>query len=219
MTDRHAALAKLREPFPPEAISKLPKGKEDKSKRRHCNICKGYHDPSMFHLDYVGHAALTDRLLSVDPEWNWEPFAKDERGLPAMDGPPGSPTGMWIRLTVCGMTRPGYGSCEPGKSDAVKELIGDALRNAGMRFGCALELWHKGDLPAEGEAPEPPKPAERNARQDAVKTALDGLDEAQKTTLKGLWTDEGLPLDLAALSDEQCDRAMQLVEKVAEVPF
>jgi hypothetical protein len=28
----------------------------------------------------------------------------------------------------------------------MKERIGDALRNAGMRFGAALELWHKGDL-------------------------------------------------------------------------
>lgn len=76
----------------------------------------------------------------------------------------------------------------------------------------------EGSEPQEEPAP-PPKPAERNARQDAVKTALDGLDAPQKDTLKGLWTDEGLPLDLTALSDEQCDRAMQLVEKVAEVPF
>ena len=54
---------------------------------------------------------------------------------------------MWITLTVCGQTRLGYGSAD-GKSggDAVKEIIGDALRNAAMRFGAALDLWHKGDL-------------------------------------------------------------------------
>ncbi len=28
----------------------------------------------------------------------------------------------------------------------MKEAIGDALRNAGMRFGAALNLWHKGEL-------------------------------------------------------------------------
>lgn len=28
----------------------------------------------------------------------------------------------------------------------MKERIGDALRNAAMRFGAALDLWHKGDL-------------------------------------------------------------------------
>jgi len=30
----------------------------------------------------------------------------------------------------------------------MKERIGDALRNAAMRFGAALDLWHKGDLHA-----------------------------------------------------------------------
>jgi hypothetical protein len=54
---------------------------------------------------------------------------------------------MWIKLTVCGVTRIGYGIAE-GKSggDAIKEVIGDAIRNASMRFGAALELWHKGEL-------------------------------------------------------------------------
>jgi hypothetical protein len=31
----------------------------------------------------------------------------------------------------------------------MKEIIGDALRNAAMRFGAALDLWHKGDLHVE----------------------------------------------------------------------
>lgn len=66
--------------------------------------------------------------------------------------------GLWIKLTVCGVTRLGYGDAQ-GKSggDAMKECIGDALRNAAMRFGAALDLWHKGDLHAKPEqmAPEP----------------------------------------------------------------
>ena len=33
----------------------------------------------------------------------------------------------------------------------MKERIGDALRNAAMRFGAALDLWHKGDLYAHVE--------------------------------------------------------------------
>lgn len=118
-----AGLAKLREPFPPHQISYLPKGGVK--------------------LAYVGHAALTDRLLDADPCWTWEPLAIGESGLPVID----TMGGLWIRLTVCGVTRLGYGDAgEKSGPNAIKEAIGDALRNAAMRFGAALELWHKGEL-------------------------------------------------------------------------
>lgn len=156
-------LPKLREPFPPNQISKLPKEsrnqiderKADRSKAINCTICGGWHHKNAVHLDYVGHAALTDRLLDTDLEWSWEPVAFNSEGLPAFD----RNGGLWIKLTVCGVTRLGYGSAD-GKTggDAVKEIIGDALRNAAMRFGAALDLWHKGDLHTEEEA-EPAKPA------------------------------------------------------------
>jgi hypothetical protein len=116
-------LALMRVPFPAHQISQIPKGGVK--------------------LSYVGHAALTDRLLDADPMWTWEPVAMDERGLPCLDGF----GGMWIRLTVCGVTRLGYGHAGTKEGgDAIKEIIGDALRNAAMRFGAALDLWHKGEL-------------------------------------------------------------------------
>ncbi len=153
-----APLAKLREDFPPNQISKLPKETRAQIDGRKtdrnlmvwkCEVCGGAHHKSAVHLDYVGHAAATDRLLDTDLEWTWEPMAVDQRGLPAFD----ENGGLWIKLTVCGVTRLGYGSAD-GKSggDAKKEIIGDAIRNAGMRFGMALDLWHKGDLHAEEEA-------------------------------------------------------------------
>lgn len=141
----------MRTPFPAHQISKLPKPtkaqtdevRSDFKKGIRCEICGGWHHPKVVHLDYVGHAALTDRLLDVDPSWNWEPFALDSNGLPAID----NDGGLWIKLTINGVTRPGYGDAQ-GKTggDAMKERIGDALRNAAMRFGAALDLWHKGDL-------------------------------------------------------------------------
>lgn len=151
-------LAKLRAPFPENQVSKLPKEtraqidarKTDKSVMVwKCDVCGGAHHKNAVHLDYVGHAALTDRLLDTDIEWSWEPVAFNAEGLPAFD----RNGGLWIRLTVCGVTRLGYGSAD-GKAggDAIKEIIGDALRNAAMRFGAALDLWHKGDLHAEEEA-------------------------------------------------------------------
>lgn len=149
MSDKPEGLALLRVPFPKELISKLPKPMKkreemDKLPKANCNICGGYHATSMvMHLDYVGHAALTDRLLDADPHWSWEPLAFDAQGFPALD----KDGGLWIKLTVCGVTRLGYGDAQ-GKTggDATKERIGDALRNAAMRFGAALDLWCKGDL-------------------------------------------------------------------------
>lgn len=129
--DRSHKLAKLREPFAPEQVGRMPRG----------NI----------QLDYVGHANTTARLLNVDPEWTWEPVAYDAQGLPALvRTEQGQPVGLWIRLTVCGVTRLGYGSCMAGKADATKELIGDAIRNAAMRFGVALDLWSKEELETAG---------------------------------------------------------------------
>lgn len=141
--ERIEALKRLREPFEPGAIGKLPKPYTRDSRKGNCQECGGYHGLPAMHLDFVGHAALTDRLLQVDPEWSWEPLSFDPVGLPQFDGY----GGLWIRLTVCGVTRLGYGDAQ-GKNgaNAIKEAIGDALRNAGMRFGAALDLWHKGDL-------------------------------------------------------------------------
>lgn len=141
----------LRMPFAANQISKLPKPFKKDATKGNCSVCGGYHGLPAAHLDYVGHAALTDRLLEVDPEWTWEPVALDERGFPQLD----QDGGMWIRLTVCGVTRLGYGDAQ-GKtgSNATKERIGDALRNAAMRFGAALDLWHKGELHQEEEKPE-----------------------------------------------------------------
>jgi hypothetical protein len=121
MTADLDGLQKLREPFPKSVIGKLPKGNTT--------------------LDFVGHAAVTDRLLSIDPLWNWEPLVVDERGFPARD-PEGA---LWIRLTVCGVTR--LGVSDPKETNKV--AIGDAIRNAAMRFGVALDLWTKDDLESQ----------------------------------------------------------------------
>jgi hypothetical protein len=157
--------AQLRAPFAAEHMGKLPKitcpacrgskrnpnpmkvcGDHRKSR---CPECRNWITGEHMHLDYVGHAEVTDRLLTVDPLWTWEPMAFDEHGLPKAD-PMG---GLWIRLTVAGVTRIGYGSAD-GKSggDAVKEIIGDAIRNAAMRFGVALDLWGAKFKAAEDDA-------------------------------------------------------------------
>lgn len=119
----------LRAPFQKEQIQKLPTGG--------------------LQLDYVSHAWVTDRLLQVDPMWTWKPLAFTDAGLPAFD----SNGGLWIELSVCGVTRYGYGEPQGrDKFDMTKGAIGNAIRNAAMRFGVALDLWAK-------ESPGETKPA------------------------------------------------------------
>jgi hypothetical protein len=170
----------LRKPFPPEQIGKLPRG----------NV----------QLDYVGHADVTDRLLSVDLQWQWQPaervIDKDVLAAALATGdaaiiqqvmesfPPrfdldrnGNPVGLWIKLTVGGVTRPGYGSCPSSQNDAVKVLIGDALRNAAMRFGVALDLWAKGDRD-DPTAENATASAGRAERHHGAQSASDAFENA-----------------------------------------
>lgn len=131
----------LRKPFPKEVIGQLPKGGVQ--------------------LDYVGHAAVTDRLLEVDPTWSWEPLGVRENGLPAVD----DGGNLWIKLTVNGVTRIGVGD---GKN--AKECISDAIRNAAMRFGVALDLWSKEEL--ESTLADPSLKNERPRASTAAKPAV-----------------------------------------------
>lgn len=154
--DQHKALEALRGPFEPQQIGKLPKitCKDCSAKRcqshtkTKCTVCGNYLTTAHVDLDFVGHAVVTDRLLAVDPLWTWEPLALElDNGPLIRTG--GSEAELWIRLTVAGMTRIGVGTAPKGSFELSKQLIGDAIRNAAMRFGVALDLWTKQDL-AEG---------------------------------------------------------------------
>lgn len=113
----------------PSIVGKLPK------RRKNPDGSWG----SPVYLDYVGHADITKILIEVDPLWNWEPVAW-EHGRPAITERDGIAT-LWVRLTLLGKTMLGCGSVHATKEDLDKELIGDSLRNAAMRFGIALALW------------------------------------------------------------------------------
>jgi hypothetical protein len=118
----------LRKPFPAGTVGKLPKGG--------------------IYLDYVGHAAVTDRLNTVvSPEgWSLEPIAFDELGNPVAN----TKGELWFKMTILGVTK----YCVGDGSTSAKQLISDALRNGAMRFGIALDLWSKEELESHIEAPE-----------------------------------------------------------------
>lgn len=202
--------ATLAEPFKPDQIGKLPRiscsaCRESRSRnceshqKRKCPDCDNWITTAHLHLDYVGHAEVTHRLLQADAEWTWEPMAFDSDGLPKLD-PMG---GLWIRLTIAGVTRNGYGHADGKKgADAVKETIGDALRNAAMRFGVALDLWgakldsHDAETPAPGVAEPVSKPA------------VTMLNAAQRSTIFGLWGDLGFK------GDEHREVRLEITSKI-----
>jgi hypothetical protein len=171
-------LARLRDPFPASQVGVLPKPYKKDAQKGNCAECGKWHGLPAMHLDFVGHGAVTARLLDVDPHWTWEPFALDPVGLPALD----RHGNLWIRLTVCGVTRIGVGD-----GASMKVLIGDAIRNAAMRFGVALDLWVRGseDEKAEdGEQMADPPPVWNTA---AAKAHLVTLAEGDTSLAKQAW--------------------------------
>lgn len=92
-------------------------------------------------LDFVGHADITRILIEIDPNWQWVPIAWDN-GRPAIHVENGIAT-MWGELRILGQARLGVGSVRADKQELDKELVGDFLRNAAMRFGICLSLWTK----------------------------------------------------------------------------
>ena len=94
-------------------------------------------------LDFVGHAEINRILIDIDPMWNWSPV-EFVNGRPAITETNGMAT-MWGYLTILGKTMLGVGSVRADKPDLDKELVGDFLRNASMRFGICLSLWSKSE--------------------------------------------------------------------------
>jgi hypothetical protein len=245
--DTTEGLARLREPFPPEHVGLLPKitcrncsesrtRNCDQHSKKKCEACGNWITERHIHLDYVGHGAVTHRLLEVDPLWSWEPLAMDNAGMPVfICDQKLQPIAFWIRLTVCGVTRLGVGTCLPGASDAEKQLIGDALRNAAMRFGVALDLWIKGHEDDEQTAatasarPTDRQPAQRSdplagaepaaskGERDAVKAAYDDLTADQQAAATAWIQAEGLPAP-ERLTKSQAAKALAEFLRLASPP-
>src|SRR5665811_534604 len=73
--ERPVGLALLRASFAPNQISRMCRSTKKDNPKGKCSKCGGYHGRPAVSLEYVGHAALTDRLLDADPNWTWEPLA------------------------------------------------------------------------------------------------------------------------------------------------
>lgn len=135
----------LRKPFDKAEVSRLPSS----AKR-----------PA---LDYVSHAAVTNRLNLSAPGWTYriEPvvvrgsvvvedrhasFVPDESGLPHV-------IAVFGEMTIGGVSRQEVGEVDSFSTYGLelKNAISDFIRRAAMRFGVALDLWSKEEL-SSGES-------------------------------------------------------------------
>lgn len=197
MAEQKDKWEELRKPFPNDSVGLLPKvncygctqatknarsafDKHcDKHKMTKCNDCGAYITEGHIHLDYVGHANVTDRLNTVvGPEnWSLEPMAVDDRGNPVTN----NSGELWCWLTILGARK----MCVGDGANSSKELIGDALRNGAMRFGVALDLWTKEELESALGDPDlkNDKPTEKVAdtKQAPTKVELEN-EETTKAT-------------------------------------
>ena len=131
----------LRKPFKPEQIGKLPATQKRPA------------------LDFVGHAAVTDRLNKIAPDWSYTVDTMSE-----LNGK------VWIRgtMTIGGVSRPEFGD-----GDDPKEAIGNFIRRGAMRFGVAIDLWSREELEASPAA----GPAPTDSRPDGVATKGEGGEQ------------------------------------------
>lgn len=156
-------------------------------KKQWCDTCKQSLTEAHTDLAYIGHADVNERLDLVDPEWWWRPRSVSVDGelmkQALMEGhdtfahfldnlPPAydNEGGMWIEMVIHNddgqpVHRLGYGDA-PGKrgSSAIKEIIGDAIRNAAMRYGVARYLWSRSEI-ALAKSGQPSKKREPAARK------------------------------------------------------
>lgn len=145
---------RLREPFKPEQIGKLPKipKSQQGNDKKACTYCGGWHEPIIdrLHVDFVGHAVVTDRLNNVvgPGGWSWELNQIQEHN--------GHITGIVGTMTVAGRTI-GPESGAPSSTglwgEEFKTAVSDYIPRAAMRFGVALELWAKQKLESATQAP------------------------------------------------------------------
>lgn len=189
-----SALAKLREPFDAVEVGKLPKPHNKDAPKGSCQECGKWHGLPAVHLDYVGHGYLTKRLLDVDPLWFWEPMAVSPDGLPLLD----RDGNLWIRLHVAGMSRLGVGD-----GATMKIRVGDALRNAAMRFGAALDLWCKGSEDEHDGDTTGPQAAPGASLAHRLGAAIADLPESDKAAIRAYVESMGFPTKPAEWTDGQ----------------
>ncbi|MBM4076072.1 MAG: hypothetical protein FJ267_10545 [Planctomycetes bacterium] len=160
-------------------------------------------------LDFVGHAEITRILIDIDPNWFWEPCGW-VNGRPAINETNGMAV-MWGNLTILGKSMLGVGSVRADKPDLDKELVGDFLRNASMRFGICLSLWSKSEWEEPAQTAKPVGVVSQE-NIDRFKAACKQANLDPETVAK----EAGV--SLVGLKDDDMGRLRDVFKKMKEPP-
>ena len=187
----------------------------------------GVPDPSIvgklprggINLDFVGHAEITRILIDIDPLWNWSPV-EIVNGRPAINETNGMAT-MWGYLSINGKTMIGVGSVRSDKPDLDKELVGDFLRNASMRFGICLSLWSKSEWDEHAATPAKPAGVVSQENIDRFRAACKeaGLDPNKVAEQAGVLLVGLKDTDMGKLRDTFKKMKEQPTQKPSELPL
>lgn len=178
----------LRAPFAKEQIQSLPKTNKRPA------------------IDYVSHGNTTDRLLQADPNWEGGPLL-DAAGHPVTTSA-GDDIGVFYRLTVGGVSR-----IEWGEGSDLKAALSDGLKRAAMRFGVALDLWIGEEARVHADPHGWPNAQTKREAHDAYTTALRGLSDEDRATIKALKDERGYGWPLRPEEHEA------LMEAIGAFPF
>lgn len=230
---------RLAAPFAQDDLEKLPKplkARDDNKGRCEAGSyysadgygCGGWHARSM-HLDYVGHAGITQRLNDVlGPQgWDFMPMALTPDGLPIM-----SREQFWGALTIRVEDQEVTKYDVAANYNGPQEAWGDALRRCAMRFGVGTYLWSKSEaaLALKMATDQPPAAPEQTAQQVpaqqqgqeptqaslpphvvALRERLMPLGPEQTETIKAWWAEKSLP-QLDHLDPEQAALVISWVD-------
>lgn len=225
---------RLAAPFGQDDLEKLPKplkARDDNKGRCEPNsyysadghACGGWHARSV-HLDYVGHAGITQRLNDVlGPQgWDFMPMALTPEGLPIM-----SREQFWGALTIRVEDQEVTKYDVAANYNGPQEAWGDALRRCAMRFGVGTYLWskseaalalkmatdrppaappeqeqHQSSPDAQHQAPSPQDTQAAAPHVIALTDRLNTLDADQTALIRSWWSEQALPF-AADLTPEQ----------------
>lgn len=154
----------LRKPFDPAQVGKLPRVTDKTSAETWCETCKQKLKRHI-HIDFVGHANVTDRLNHEAPDWAYT--------IDRIETVDGHILGVLGTMTIGGKSihEAGAVARQSDWGEELKLAVSDFIVRGAMRFGVGLDMWIKGDAATYENVGPPADEAEEAVTDEPVPPA------------------------------------------------